>query len=83
MREFWETFSFIPIDLYASEDLMPLATAMALETTVIIYDALFLALAQQANAVLITVDSKLLRALEGTEYDDPAHPLSGVNALIG
>lgn len=83
VREFWETFSFIPIDLYASEDLMPLATALALETSVIIYDALFLALAQQADAVLITADSKLLKALEGTDYDDLARPLSEANALIG
>lgn len=83
VREFWDSFAFTSIDLYSPEDLMPRATEFALETAVIIYDALFLALAEDADAVLITADSKLLRAIEGTEYARLARPLSEVNALIG
>lgn len=83
VSEFWESFSFTPLDLYAPEDLMPRAAEVALETSVIIYDALFLALAEDMNATLITADTKLLRALGGTVYVHLAHPLSEVNALIG
>lgn len=59
------------------------AAALALETGVIIYDALFLALAEDVDAVLITADGKLLRVLEGTDYANLARPLSEVNALTG
>lgn len=59
------------------------AAALALETGVIIYDALFLALAEDADAILITADNKLLRVLEGTDHARLAHPLSEVEALIG
>ena len=54
------------MDLYAPEDLMPRAAQMALETDVIIYDALFLALAEDAETLLITADDMLLKALRGT-----------------
>jgi predicted nucleic acid-binding protein len=83
VRELWESFSSLSVDLYAPEDLMFRAATLALGTNVIIYDALFLALAEDADAVLITADDRLLRALEGTEYARLASPLSEVNALIG
>lgn len=40
----------------APEDLMPHAAEVALEARVIVYNALFLALAKDAGAVVITAD---------------------------
>ncbi|CAN5738134.1 hypothetical protein BH23ACT11_BH23ACT11_18140 [soil metagenome] len=71
------------VDLYAPEDLMSRAATLALETGVIIYDALFLALAEDVESVLITADSRLLRSLDGTDYVHLARPLSEVDALVG
>lgn len=83
VSEFWQSFSFTSIDLYAVDDLMPRAAEFVLETAIIVYDALFLALAEDANAIFITADSKLLRSIEGTDYAHLACPLSEANALIG
>jgi hypothetical protein len=49
---------------------------------VIVYDALFLALAENAGTVVVTADSKLLRALHGISYSCLAYPLAGVDSLI-
>lgn len=38
---------------------------------------LFLALAEDAETVMITADARLLKVLEGTSYAHLAHPLSG------
>lgn len=40
-------------------------------------DALFLALAEDAQTVMVTADRKLLRALGGTRYASLARPLGG------
>lgn len=79
--EHWGDFSVTSIDLYAPEDLMPRAAQMALETGVIIYDALFLALAEDAETVMVTADDRLLKALEGAAYADLAQYLTAANNL--
>ena len=45
LREGWALISNLPLSLYAPEDLMPRVVELAFETGVIIYDALFVALA--------------------------------------
>lgn len=80
--EHWGDFSVTSIDLYAPEDLMPRAAQMALETGVIIYDALFLALAEDAETVMVTADDRLLKALEGAAYADLAQYLTAANNLL-
>jgi predicted nucleic acid-binding protein len=69
-------------DLYAPEDLMPRAADIALETGVIIYDALFLALAEDAEPVVVTADDRLLKALRGTVYAGLARHLSAVRSRL-
>ena len=49
------------------------------ETGAIVYDALFLALAEDAQTVVVTADGKLLRTLEGTPYASLARSLRGVS----
>jgi len=80
--EHWGDFSLTSIDLYAPEDLMPRAARIALETEVIIYDALFLALAEDAETAMVTADNRLLKALRGTSYSDLARHLNAIDSLL-
>lgn len=82
VRNLWRQFALDPVVLYAPEDLMPHSAEIALQTRVIIYDALFLALAESSETVVVTADGKLLKALEGTSYSHLAHPLSDVGSLV-
>lgn len=83
VRMGWNDFvSGEPITLYAPEDLMPQAVEIAFETGVIVYDALFLALAENFDAVVVTADGKLIKALENTAYARFAHPLAELGSLI-
>lgn len=82
VRASWEGFALDPVVLFAPEDLMPRAAEIALETGVIIYDSLFLALAENSETIVITADSRLLKALEGTAHVRLAHPLAAVGSLV-
>ena len=53
---------------------MPRAAEITLESGVIFYDALFLALAEDAGVVVVTADGKLLKSLEDTPYAHLGHP---------
>jgi predicted nucleic acid-binding protein len=83
VRQVWSDFlAGEPVTLYDPADLMPRATELVLDTGVIIYDALFLVLAEHAGTVMVTADDKLLRALEGTGYADLARSLAGIDSLL-
>lgn len=82
VRDLWKRFALDPVVLYAPEDLMPRATEIALQTRAIIYDALFLALGENLETVVVTADGKLLKAIEGTPYAHLAHPLTDVSSLV-
>lgn len=80
--EHWGDFSVTSIDLYAPEDLMPRAAQIALETGVIIYDALFLTPAEDAGTAMVTADNGILKALQGTAYSDLARHLTAANSPL-
>lgn len=80
--EHWGDFSVTSIDLYAPEDLMPSAAQIALETGIIIYDAPFLALAEDAESVMVTADERLLKVLRDTAYANLARHLRAVGELL-
>lgn len=71
-----------PASLYAPEDLMPRAVEIAFESGAIVYDSLFLALAEDSDAALVTADERLLKALQGTPYARLAHHLSDAASLV-
>lgn len=48
----------------------------------IVYDALFLALAEYVVTVMVTADDKLLRTLKGTEYAGLAPHLTEVSSQL-
>lgn len=60
---------------------MPRAVEIA-ETNVIIYDALFIALAEAMNTVVATVDDRLLTALKGTPFAGYARHISNVGDFV-
>lgn len=82
VREHWDDFSVTSVDLYAPEDLMPRATRISLETGIIVYDALFLALAQDADTSVITADGKLLENLRNSAYAELARHLTAADDLF-
>ena len=71
-----------PIYTYATEDLIERAAEIANETGAIVYDTLFLALAEDAQTVEVTADGKLLKQLEGTRFAPLASSLGGVENLL-
>ncbi len=80
-REFFSSFTEAPVSLFEIDPLTPRAVEVALETGVIVYDALFLAL-EDAGTVAVTADDRLLRTLRGTSYSRLAHPLADVGSLV-
>lgn len=80
-RYIWAEFAEDPVSLYKPEDLMPRAVEVA-DSGIIIYDTLFIALAEALNTVVATADDRLLRALDGTPFAKYARHISGVNDLI-
>lgn len=81
-REAWQKLLHAPIYTYATEDLIERAAEISNETGAIVYDALFLALAEDAQTVVVTADGKLLRTLEGTPYASLTGSLRGASNLF-
>lgn len=82
VRQGWELISELPLNFYAPEDLMPRAAEISLETGVIVYDALFLALAEAAETVMLTADDKLLKTIAQTPYASLAQGLDSIENLL-
>lgn len=78
----WEKLLAAPVYTYAVEDLIERAAEVANETGAIIYDALFLALAEDSDTVMVTADGKLLRTLKSTRYASLARPLEQIGNLL-
>lgn len=81
VREFWSEFSDTAVDLYAPESLMSHAVEITSSTSAIIYDALFLALAEEVDAVMVTADDTLLRVLRETPFAGRAQRLDEAPTL--
>lgn len=80
--EVWAALLRAPIYTYATEDLIERAAEISEEANVVVYDALFLALAEDARTVMVTADDKLLRALERTPYASLAARLAGIEDAL-
>ncbi|PLS84593.1 MAG: PIN domain nuclease [Actinobacteria bacterium] len=84
VRDYFDAFEESVVLLGEVLPLMPQAVEIAVESRCIIYDALFVALAESEDTVVVTADEKLLRALEGTPYSKHGVHLKDVNdALLG
>lgn len=83
VRSYWREFSGAPLELFRAAPLMPRAVEIALEVGVIVYDAIFLALAEVGEAVLVTADERtILRRIAGTPYEPLGTHLVDVDALL-
>ena len=80
--EAWGKLLRAPTYTYATEDLIERAAEIAAETDAVVYDTLFLALAEDARTVVVTADGKLLRKLEGTRYAPLASSLERAENLL-
>jgi len=72
-------FDTVPLQVYASQTLMPVALDLAIETDRTAYDSLYLALAMLTQCQLVTADSKLLNALVPGDYADYVVWIEAVN----
>jgi predicted nucleic acid-binding protein len=66
--DFWDALEESPLLMGEVLPLMTLPTEIAANSGCIIYDALFVALAESEATVVVTADGELLYALEGTPY---------------
>lgn len=76
-RSIWSEFAEDPAALYKPEDLMPRAVEVA-DAGVIVYDALFVALAEAMDTVVATADDRLITASKGTQFAGYARHIRNV-----
>lgn len=83
VKDYWDAFEESPLLFGEVLPLMPLATEIATRSKCIIYDALFVALAEYEDTVVVTADGKLFRALEDAPYAKRGVHLKDItNALL-
>lgn len=82
VRDYWDAFEESVVLLGEVLPLMPRAVEIAAESRCIIYDALFVALAESEDTVVVTADEKLLKALRGTQYEKRGVPLKDITDAI-
>src|SRR4051794_16457005 len=58
----------LPLQITASQELIESALRIAVETGRTVYDSLYVALAVQADTVLLTADERLANAIAATRY---------------
>ncbi|MBW4632067.1 MAG: type II toxin-antitoxin system VapC family toxin [Iphinoe sp. HA4291-MV1] len=63
------TLKAFPLRVVSTADLMADAVNIALAYNISAYDASYVALSQQVDATLLTLDQRLVRALRATYYD--------------
>lgn len=63
------TLKAFSLRIVSTADLIENAVSIALACGISAYDASYVALSQQVNAPLLTLDAKLVRALGATSYD--------------
>ena len=82
VREFFSSFAEAPISVFEIDPLTPRAVEIAVGSGVIVYDALFMALAEDTGTVMATADGRLLRSLEGTSFAHLVYSLSNIGSLL-
>ncbi|MBA4114947.1 MAG: type II toxin-antitoxin system VapC family toxin [Rubrobacter sp.] len=81
MRDTWREFAEDPISFFEIDPLIPRAVEIAASSGAVIYDALFLALAEEMDTVMVTADGKLLKILEETPFAERARHLGEIHDL--
>lgn len=63
-----EALTHVPIRIEESKPIIPLAIAVAINSGITVYDAMYVAVANIYNTRMITADKKLVDALAKTEF---------------
>ena len=82
VRDYWDALEETPLLMGEVLPLMPLATEIAAHCGCIIYDALFVALAESEDTVVVTADEKLLNTLLETPYSKRGVHLKDVSRVL-
>ncbi len=72
VNEIIDAISSLPINIVASRQIMPLAAAIAMQSGITVYDAMYVTVAKVYETRVITADRRLVKALAGTEFEDLA-----------
>ena len=80
--DYWDALEESPLLMGEVLSLMPLATEIAAHCGCIIYDALFVALAETEDTVVVTADEKLLNTLLGTPYSKRGVHFKDTNSVL-
>lgn len=72
-----ERFLRVPLQLHPSQVLLPRALSLAIQTRRTVYDCLYLALAMDADTVMVTADQRLVNALAGGPLERYVRGLAG------
>ena len=67
-KEIVEQFLAMPIEIYGSDSLLPVAMEIAISTQRTVYDCMYVALALQQDAVCVTADARLVNVLQSGPY---------------
>jgi predicted nucleic acid-binding protein len=67
-RQILADLNAVPVEVYISQPLMPLALDIALQTDRAVYDSLYLALAITQQCQMVTADEKFYNALKTSSY---------------
>ncbi len=82
LKSYWREFSGAPLELFRAAPLMHQAVEITMEINVIVYDALFLALAEAGAGILVTADERtILNRIKGTPYESLGVHLANVDTL--
>ncbi|MCX5855160.1 MAG: type II toxin-antitoxin system VapC family toxin [Deltaproteobacteria bacterium] len=68
VEEIVDAITSLPIKIEHSRQIMPLSVAIALQTGITVYDAMYAAVAGIYETRMITADRRLVGALEKTEF---------------
>lgn len=66
--EIVDAITALPIKIEASRPVMPLAVAIAMQSGITVYDAMYVAVARIYETRMITADKRLVEALAKTEF---------------
>lgn len=81
-QEMWESFGDWPLIYYEIGPLVPRAAKISADTGCTVYDAIFVTLAEVEDSIVLTADSKLLKALDATYFTSLLRSLDEVGVLL-
>jgi predicted nucleic acid-binding protein len=80
-RDTLAEFSTVPLEVYESQPLMPVALDIAVQTDRTVYDSLYLALAILSQCQMVTADLRLFNSIASSSFADNILWVESVGSL--